>query len=264
MKIALCIKQVPDTTDIKWTENNTMQREGVESIINPCDLYAIEQALNLKKYNGAEIVVFTMGPLQAENMLREVLALGADRAVLLTDKKFAGADTYATAKTLSSAIKKILPDFDMILCGQYAIDGDTAQTGPCIAGLLDIAQVTYVKEIIENTDTTATIIRELDDGTEKIEVELPSVLCVLNSDFEPSRALINGIISAQDAQVQKIGLEDLDLTAEDVGIKGSPTYVSRAFRPEVKHGNEKLENIDADKGAEILIKKMKEIGVLNE
>ncbi|MBQ8168674.1 electron transfer flavoprotein subunit beta/FixA family protein, partial [bacterium] len=140
MKIALCVKQVPDTSDIKWTENNTMQREGVESIINPYDVYATELALKVKESLKANITAFTMGPQQATNMLKELIALGVDEGVLISDKKFAGADTYATGKTIATAIKKTLPDFDLILCGQFAIDGDTAQTGPCVASLLNIPQ----------------------------------------------------------------------------------------------------------------------------
>ena len=142
MKIALCIKQVPDTSDIKWTENNTIQREGVESIINPYDVYATEFALNLKeKYADAQITVFSMGPNQAMDMIRKLIALGCDDGVLISDRKFAGADTYATGKTISSAIKSVMPDFDLIICGQFAVDGDTAQTGPCIAEFLNIPQV---------------------------------------------------------------------------------------------------------------------------
>ena len=126
MKIALCVKQVPDTQDIKWTENNTMQREGVESILNPYDVYATELALKLKSKYGAEITAITMGPNQAKDMLKKLIALGVDNAVLVSDKKFAGADTFATGTTLSAAIKKTLPDFDLIICGQFAIDGDRA------------------------------------------------------------------------------------------------------------------------------------------
>ena len=149
MKILVCIKQVPDTTEIKWTENNTMQREGVESIINPYDVYALETALKIKKSTDAEITVLTMGPNQAEDILRKSLAIGCDNAILLSDKKFAGADTYATGKTIAAAIKSKLPDFDLIICGQFAIDGDTAQTGPTIASNLFIPQATYVKEVTE-------------------------------------------------------------------------------------------------------------------
>ena len=263
MKIALCVKQVPDTSGIKWTENNTMQREGVESILNPYDVYAVEAALKLKKaYDDAEITVFTMGPLQAESMLKDIIALGVDNGVLITDRKFAGADTFATGKTVSAAIKKILPDFDIILCGQFAIDGDTAQTGPCIASLLNIPQVTYVKKINEYSDGTITATRLLDDGIESVKVKAPALLCILKSEFEPSRALINGIIKAQDTKITTLTLEDLGLNPEDVGIKGSPTYVSKAFRPEVKHTGEKHDCLETGTGAEIILNKIKEIGVL--
>lgn len=260
MKIALCVKQVPDTSDIKWTENNTMQRDGVESIINPYDVHAVEIALKLKKRYNAEITVFTMGPAQATGMLREIIALGADNGVLISDKKFAGADTYATGKTISTAIKKVLPDFDLILCGQFAIDGDTAQTGPCIANLLDIPQITYVKEIKECKDGYITVERHLDDGVEVVKVSIPALLCVLLCDFEPTRAKINGIIKAQETEITTVNLEDLGLTPDDVGIKGSPTYVSKAFRPEIKHNCKKY----TENGAEVIYNTIKEIGVLNE
>lgn len=264
MKIALCVKQVPDTSDIKWTENNTMQREGVESIINPYDLYATELALQLKKMCGAQITVFTMGPLQASEMLKDIIAVGVDDGVLISDRKFAGADTFATGKTLSATIKKVLPDFDYIICGQFAIDGDTAQTGPCIAGLLNIPQVTYVKEVIKCEGSELTLSRMLEDGIEKVKVNSPALLCVLKSEFEPTRALINGIIKAQDSNIKTLTLDDIGLSAEEVGIKGSPTYVSKAFRPEIKHNCEKHMCLENDKGAEIIFSKIKEIGVLND
>lgn len=255
MKIALCVKQVPDTQDIKWTENNTMQREGVESILNPYDVYATELALKLKSKYGAEITAITMGPNQAKDMLKKLIALGVDNAVLVSDKKFAGADTFATGTTLSAAIKKILPDFDLIICGQFAIDGDTAQTGPCIAGLLNIPQITYVREInnIENSTLTAT--RELDDGDEKVKTKLPALICAVKTFEEPSRATINGIIKAQDTEIKTLTLEDLGLEPEKVGIKGSPTYVSKAFKPESKHTCTKY----TENGANIVLDKIREV-----
>ena len=261
MKIALCVKQVPDTSDIKWTENNTMQREGVESILNPYDVYALEQTLRIKKMfadENIEITVFTMGPQQASEMLKDIIAVGADKGVLISDRKFAGADTFATGNTLAHSIKKALPDFDLIICGQFAIDGDTAQTGPCIAGILNIPQITYVREITCVEGRFVTAQRQLDDGVETVKVQTPALLCVLKSDFEPTRPLINGIIKAQDSEIMVLTLEDLDLTVEDVGLKGSPTYVSKAFRPEVKHDCQKY----TQNGAEIMFDKIKEIGVM--
>lgn len=243
LKIALCVKQVPDTTNIKWTENNTMQREGVESVINPYDVYAAEFALNLKEHiNGdAEITVFTMGPNQAQEMIRKLIAIGADEGVLISDRKFAGSDTYATGKTISSAIKTVLPDYDLIVCGQFAVDGDTAQTGPCIASFLNIPQVTYVKNF-ENADINSlTLIRELDDGIEKVEVSYPALVCVLQDTYEPRRPLINGIKYAGTKQIKIITQEDIGLEPQECGLKGSPTYVSRAFRNMSNHNAQKYQ-----------------------
>lgn len=235
MKIILCIKQVPDTSDIKWTENNTIQREGLESIINPFDVYAMEAALKLKRsYNNIEVTALTMGPPQAEEMLKKAISVGVDKGVLLTDRKFAAADTYATGKTIGSAIKNKLSDFDLVVCGQFAIDGDTAQTGPSIANTLNIPQVTYVQEIISLDGNILTVRRELDDGSEIVKVTLPALICVLKDYFEPSRAKINGVINAKNSQIQVYGFEDLGLSVEEVGLKGSPTYVSKAFRPAPK------------------------------
>lgn len=235
MKIVLCIKQVPDTSDIKWTENNTIQREGLESIINPYDVYAMESALKLKRsYENIEITALSMGPAQAVDMLKKAIAVGVDNAILLTDRKFAAADTYATGKTIGTAIKTKIPDFDLIICGQFAIDGDTAQTGPSIANTLDISQITYVQEIISYEEDTLTVRRELEDGTEIVKVKLPALICVLKDSFEPTRAKINGITKAQNFEIKTYGFEDLGLSSEDVGLKGSPTYVSKAFRPAPK------------------------------
>lgn len=232
MKILVCIKQVPDTTDIKWTENNTIQREGVESVINPFDVYAIEAALKIKKeLSDVEITTLTMGPSQAETILRKAISVGCDNGVLLCDKKFAGADTYATAKTISSAIKSKFSDFDLIICGQFAVDGDTAQTGSGIATQLDIPQVTYTKNIDRIEVNSLYAARELEDGIETVKVNFPALICMLKGDFEPTRAKIGGIIKAQNAKIENLSLEDIGLLPENVGIKGSPTFVSKAFRP---------------------------------
>lgn len=241
VKIALCIKQVPDTTDIRWTEHNTIQREGIESIINPFDVYAVEFALKVKSQSDfANITVFTMGPAQAEDMLRKVLALGCDDAYLISDKKFAGSDTYATGLTLSQAIKTVLADFDLVICGQFAIDGDTAQTGPIIADFLDIPQVTYVKDIINFDEQFIEVTREMEDGIERVKVGFPALICVLQNDFEPKRALIEGIISASKKEIKKLSADDVGLSANQTGIKGSPTYVSKAFRNMPFHSAQKF------------------------
>ena len=259
MKIALCIKQVPDTADIKWTENNTIQREGVESVINPFDTYAIETALRLKdKIKDVHITAISMGPPQAEEMLKKALSLGVDEGFLLSDRKFAAADTVATSRTLAGAIKEKMPDVDLIICGQFATDGDTAQTGPSIAQHLGIPQVTYVKEIMGYKDGILTVKREIEDGIEVLKVQLPAVLCMLKCDYEPRRPLIDGFIKAHKTAIKIYSMDDIKLQAEEVGMKGSPTYVSKAFRPEQKKGGEVIVPNSPKEGAKILADFVKE------
>ncbi len=262
MKIALCIKQVPDTTDIRWTEHNTIQREGVESIINPFDVYATEFCLKIKEQNpDTEITVFTMGPAQAESMLRKVMALGVDNAVLVSDKKFAGSDTYATGLTLSRAIRTALPNFDLIVCGQFAVDGDTAQTGPNIASFLSLPQVTFVKNFKSLEDKKLTLTREMEDGIETVRVNLPALVCVMQNDFEPQRARINGIISANKKEIKTLSMEDIGLPPQKTGIKGSPTYVSKAFRNLTTHNAQKFKMNVAD-SVNLLSEKLKSLEVI--
>ena len=260
MKIVVCIKQVPDTADIKWTANNTIQREGMESIINPFDEYALETALKIKdKRPETEITVLTMGPMQAEEMLRKAIARGADKAYLLSDKKFAGSDTVATSKTLAAAIRKFVPDFDLIICGQFAIDGDTAQTGPSIAQYLDIAQITYVKNVDEICDSCVTVTKETEIAAETLKAKLPALLCMLKCEYELRPALIDGYITAHEAEIDVLNIEAIELSAEEAGMKGSPTYVSAAFRPEQKTPGEKIIKNSAKEYAEFLNEKVKEL-----
>lgn len=263
MKIALCIKQVPDTADIKWTENNTIQREGVESIINPFDAYAIETAVRLKeKVKDAHITVLTMGPPQADEIIRQAISMGVDEGFLVSDRKFAGADTIATSRTLAAAIKEKVKNVDLIICGQFATDGDTAQTGPSISQHLNLPQVTYVKEILGYQDGSLTVKREVEDGIETVKVKLPAVLCMLKCDYEPRRPLIEGFISAHNAEVKSYSMEDIKLSPEEVGMKGSPTYVSKAFRPEQKKGGEVITPANPKEGAKLLVEKLKEFEIV--
>ena len=247
MKIVVCIKQVPDTADIKWTENNTIQREGVESIINPFDMYAIETALKLKDvYENTTVTTLTMGPNQAENIIRKSISMGVDSGFVLSDKKFAGSDTLATAKTIATGIQFKIPDFDLVICGQFATDGDTAQTGSGVATNLDVPVITYVKEVKYIKDGYITVIREVEDGKEVLNAKLPAVLCMLKCDYEPRRAYINGYRNAQKTEVKFYSHEDIGISPEETGFKGSPTYVSKAFRPDEKHGGEIIKNDDLE------------------
>lgn len=258
MKVVVCIKQVPDTTDIKWTEHNTIQREGVESIINPFDEYALETAIRLKDKYGAEVTAISMGPPQAEDILKKAIAMGCDKAFLVSDRKFSGADTIATSRTLASAIREKMPDVDLVVCGQFATDGDTAQTGPSIAENLDIPQITYVKEITNIEDNIATIKKEVEDGIETLKMKLPGLICVQKCDYEPRSIKIKGYITAQEAKVPYYNIDDIKLDPSLVGIKGSPTYVSKAFRPDQKKEGELFTPEDATQAADFIIKKIEE------
>ena len=263
MKIVVCVKQVPDTSDIKWTENNTMIRDGVESIMNPFDEYAVETAVRLKEANaGSTITVVTMGPPQAKDVLKRAIAMGADEAFLITDKKFAGSDTVATSRTLAAAIKEKAGDFDVILCGQFAIDGDTAQTGPSIAEHLGLPQITYAKEIESVNDDKLIAKREIELGYQRMEMTLPGLVCMLKCDYEPRMPTIKGVMKANKTSIPEVSMEELGLSPEEVGFKGSPTWVSKAFRPEIREAGEVINIDDPKEAANMLMAKLKESKVL--
>ncbi|WP_373816418.1 electron transfer flavoprotein subunit beta/FixA family protein, partial [Porphyromonas loveana] len=195
MNIVVCIKQVPDTTEIKLDPvKGTLIRDGVPSIMNPDDKGALEQALRLKDAHNAHVTVITMGPPQAEAILREAYAMGADRAILVSDRKFGGADTLATSYTLSQAMRKI--DYDLIIAGRQAIDGDTAQVGPQIAEQLDLPQITYVEEATFDGKETLTVRKSTEEGHEILEVDLPCMLTLLPTANKPRYMLVRGIMEA--------------------------------------------------------------------
>ena len=250
MNIVVCIKQVPDTADIKWTKNNTLQREGMDSVINPFDEFAIETALKIKDNNkNTKITVVSMGPSQVKTSIKEALALGCDEGVLASDKKFSGADTVATANTLSAAINYACSNFDLIICGQFATDGDTAQTGPGIAEKLRLPQATYVRKVIEISNDFIIVEKEGEYGIETLKIKLPALICVQASETPLRQATLNGYIFSYDKIIKTITFEDLALKEENTGIKGSPTYVSKAYRPQASHN---VEFIDAEKLVQIL------------
>lgn len=258
MKIIVCVKQVPDTSDIKWTENNTMVREGVESIMNPFDEYALETAIRIKEANpDTTITAVTMGPPQAKDVLKRAIAMGADEAALITDKKFAGADTWATSHTLAAAIKNKIGEYDLIICGMYAIDGDTAQTGPGIAERLNIPQVTYAKAVEFSGGGSVIVKREVDEGVQKAEMQLPGLVCMLKCDYEPRKPSIKGTMKANRTQIPEYNIEDIGLDPSEVGIKGSPTVVSKAFRPQPRDAGELIRAGSAEEAAAVLIDKLK-------
>ena len=232
MKIVVCIKQVPDTTVIKINPvTGTLIRDGVPSIMNPDDKGGLEAALQLKDKYGAHVTVITMGPPQADLILREAYAMGADKAILLTGREFGGADTLATSHTIAAALKNL--EYDLIIAGRQAIDGDTAQVGPQIAEKLDLPQVTYVEEFAISEDLkTVTVKRQLEDGYELIEVQNPCMLTTIKELNDPRYMNMAGIFGAKDIKVWNAKDIEVDLTT--VGLEASPTNVFRSFTPAPK------------------------------
>lgn len=258
MKILLCMKQVPDTNEVRIDQKTgTLIREGVPSIINNDDKNALEEALRLKdKYKDVEITLVSMGPPQADVALREALAMGADHAVLITDRAFAGADTLATSRTLAAAIRK-LGSFDIILCGRQAIDGDTAQVGPQLAEHLNLPQITYVQKLeIDGNKVIAQ--RALEDGYEIIETQMPCVLTAIKELNVPRYANVVGIYEAYREKIVKVMVaKDLDMNPDYMGLNGSPTNVKQTYTPAPKGKGMMLEG-DGKETVHDLVRRIKE------
>jgi electron transfer flavoprotein beta subunit len=257
LRIIVCVKQVPDTTEVKIDPNTgTLIREGVPSILNPDDANALEEALRIKDENkNITVSVVSMGPPQADVMLRECLAMGADEAYLISDRAFAGSDTWATSKVLASAIRKI-KDYDIIFAGRQAIDGDTAQVGPQISEKLDIPQVTYVQEFKFDGDEV-TVQRQLEDGYEIIKVKKPVLLTTVNSLNTPRYMAVDKIFEAYEKEIVTWTIIDLDINKEDVGLQASPTKVFKSFTPQPKGKGIMLEG-SAQEVVEKLVVSLKE------
>lgn len=240
MRIVVPIKQVPETKSVKMDEaTGTVIREGVESIINPLDLYAIELAVRLKESCGATTVAITMGPPKAEEALREALAMGLDEAVLVTDRAFAGSDTWATAYILGEAIRHGGP-CDLIICGERATDGDTGQVGPEIAAHLGLPVATYVNHCTEFNQSQCRVGRLVEDGTEWLTVQLPAVLTVVKEIANPRLPTLRGKQRARQAKIPVLGMAELHLDPALIGLKGSPTRVAKIFRPKLTRECEKI------------------------
>jgi len=254
MKIIVCIKQVPDTTNVRINpETNTLVREGVESIINPFDTYAIEEGMRIREQLGddSRVIALSMGPKQAESALREAIALGIDEAILLNDRAFAGSDTWATSLALAAAIKKI-GDYGVILCGKQAIDGDTAQVGPGIAVHLGIPQITFVRKIEQITDKKIRAERLMEDGYQVIESRLPVLLTVVKEINEPRLPSLKGKMRAKKAEVPTWTAADAGVDPSDVGLNGSTTMVNRIFTPERRSEGRMLEGEAPDMVEELI------------
>ena len=259
MKIIVCVKQVPDTSGkVAVNPDGTLNRASMATITNPDDLNAVEAALALKDQTGAEVVVISMGPPPAEGMLREILARGADRAVLVSAREFGGSDTYATSQILAAAIKKIgLEDDDVVFCGRQAIDGDTAQVGPQIAEQLHVPQVSYVEEL--KADGEYMIVkRQFEDQAHMLKVKMPCLLTALAELNEPRYMTVKGIVEAYEKPVTVWGFDDLknDLNPEWIGLKGSPTNVFQSFGKQLRAPGTKLVGVTPEQAVEAIMAKL--------
>ena len=249
MKAIVCVKQVPDTSGkVAVKADGTLDRASMATITNPDDLNALEAALKLKDETGCEVVVVTMGPPPAEGMLRELLARGADKAVLVSGREFGGSDTFATSQILAAAVNKIgVGPEDVVFCGRQAIDGDTAQVGPQIAEKLHLPQVTYVADI-QKDGNSLTVKRMLEDGYMMVKVQTPCLLTCIKELNNPRYMSIGGILSTYSKPLTTLGYEDLKdhplIDATTIGLKGSPTNIFKSFTPPQKGAGMMLEGAD--------------------
>ena len=261
MEIVVCVKQVPDTTEVKIDPvKNTLIREGVPSIVNPFDKIAVEAALQLKEKYGGRVRVISMGPPQAADALKECLAMGAEEAVLVSDRAFGGADTLATAYALSTSIEK-MGTVDLILCGKQAIDGDTAQVGPGIAENLGWPQITYAAKIEVNGNTIK-VDREHEDGYEIMETKLPAMVTVVKSIAEPRFPTVKGTMKANRTQIPVWTAADINADEKRIGMPGSPTQVRRIFTPKQRVQGEMIQEDSAQKAVAVLMQKLSDAKII--
>ncbi|MBQ8206823.1 MAG: electron transfer flavoprotein subunit beta/FixA family protein [Bacilli bacterium] len=258
MRIIVCIKQVPNTSEVKINPDGTLKRDGVPSIINPDDKAGLEFALTLKQQNGAEVTVITIGPMQAKKALAEAVAMGADNAILLTDRAFAGADTLATSKALAAALKTL--GYDLIITGRQAIDGDTAQVGPQIAEHLDIPQVSYVTSL-ECLEDGYKVRRQFEDGYQLLKVPSPALFTVLSSAVKPRYMRVSGIMNVTenlDEAIKTMTAADINVDLAQLGLKGSPTKVKETRNKEYNANHDVRDGLDSKEAAKLIVEKLQE------
>lgn len=262
MKIVVCIKQVPDTTEVKLDpKTNTLIREGVPSIINPDDKAGLEFALGLREQVGGTVTVVSMGPLQADVALREALAMGCDDAYLLSAREFGGSDTWATAYIIAAGLKKI--GFDLVITGRQAIDGDTAQVGPQVAEQLKIPQISYAGEL--HVEGEYIIVKQhFEDRYHVIKSKMPCLITALGEFVQPRYMNVGGIVDAYEKEVNVLGFKDIKdlLNPEFIGLKGSPTNVVTSFTKQAKGQGTKLNDLTSDEAVDTITAKLDEIHVI--
>ena len=264
MKTIVCVKQVPATNEVRMDPvTNTIIREGIESIINPFDTYAIEEAIRLKEDNGGEIAAISMGIPSVTEILKECVSLGFDQVSLLSDRAFAGADTLATAHALARGIEKV-SDYDLIVCGKMASDGDTAQVGPMLAEMLGIPHATDIAEIEEVIEGKELVCRKLtDDGYQRLRLRLPALISVIKEINVPRLPSVSGILKSYNTEVPIYSANDVGADPVKIGLSGSPTQVVRTFIPDLSHQSEWLQG-NVSEQADALIDRMLEKKIISE
>ncbi len=261
MNIAVCVKQVPDASEVKIDKaTGTMVREGVPAILNPFDTYAVEEAICLKEKHGGKVTTVTMGPPQAGDVLKHTVAMGADDVMLISDRAFAGADTWATSYTLGLGLKK-LDSLDLVICGKQAIDGDTAQVGPGIAENLGLPFVAYVRKIVDVSNGKMKVERLIEDGYEVVEVSLPAVITVVKEINTPRMPSLKGKMKAKSLEIKPLSAEAIGAEAEKIGLAGSPTKVMKVFSPPPKGNRERIEGTPDEQAAR-LVEKLKGLKII--
>ncbi len=261
MNVVVCLKQVPDTTKVKINpQTNTLVREGIKSIINPFDTYALEEGVRIKERYGGKVTAISMGPPQAEAALREAISVGADEAVLLSDSAFAGADTLATAYTLARAIDK-LKTYDIIICGRQTIDGDTGQVGPELAEMLGIPFIAYASKIEGISNGHIRVKQMVEEGHQLIEAPLPAVITVMKEINIPRLPSLRGLARSKSAVIPIWTAQELDVDKNRVGLSGSATRVIKIFFPQRVHHGEMLQG-DMESQIESLINKLRDTRVI--
>ena len=262
LRIVVCVKQVPDVAEIRIDEiKHTLIRSGVPSILNPFDEFAVEEALKIREKHGGEVIVISMGPLQAKEALSKCLAMGADRAILLSDPKFAGADTWATSKTLAMTIQKV--GFDLVICGMKAIDGETCQVGPEIAELLDIPHVSYVKRLEICEDGKSLIAERMtEQGHQLISSSIPCLLTATKALNVPRIPTLLSQMAAKKKAIEIFTAENIDAPKDQVGLPGSRTHVLKVFTPNLRTGEGKIVGVEDRDAVPQLLELLKKDGII--
>ena len=261
MNIVVCLKQVPGTTEVRIDpETNTLVREGIKNVVNPFDSYALEEGVRLKERYGGNVTAITMGPPQAEEMLREAISSGADEAILISDGAFAGSDTLSTSYTLSKAVNKI-GDYDLVICGRQTVDGDTGQVGPELAEMLGVPFVAYVSKIEEIENGLMRVQRMVEDGHEVIEASLPAVITVVKEINVPRLPSLRGLTKAKSAEIHTWTASELGVDENRIGQRGSATRVIKVFFPQRVHQGEIFQG-DPESQVESLIERLREAKII--